>query len=500
MNANDPRLTAYALDELEPRERAQIEQLLRENPQAAGEVASLQSLCALLGTTLRVEKSEPLSVDHREAVLRAAGMRSKAAGNVVEGPSWWRSWQFAATAAACMVFGFGAYAIFDALTEPRPNYAAAQARTDGVEIGVPSAESAQHHPHGVVENAPELQLPTGSVPTPGVPSQSIGKVQIASANIGAQLQPQSPLPELAVTPDPAPLISAAPMTPAHSTVRRGSKEPMVGFFRPEPLVRKQTTGPSYDSKTLNAAEHPVCAVPLSFGPSNYAELVRIWRNGKLPSKELVDIHALVNAFPYQYAQPVGADHPVALHVEVGPHPLVPQYRLLQIAIQARAGGGEVVARNASVQVEFNAQRIWSYAFLGSNNGVSKEVGTDIRAGQGITAMCVLIPSGSDLKEQMFKVKLRYSSVGSNREREIEEIVSKSEPAFEKCSPEFRWASFVTCVGWFLSGTGEVNAKTLGKFTGLVGNALRFDPDGKRLEFVGLIRNLKDVADANSGGK
>ena len=74
MNANDPILTAYALDELDPRERAQIEQLLRENPQAADEADEVRKVASMLNSTLRMEPAAGLSEEHREAVLRAAGV------------------------------------------------------------------------------------------------------------------------------------------------------------------------------------------------------------------------------------------------------------------------------------------------------------------------------------------------------------------------------------------------------------------------------------------
>lgn len=211
MNANDPQLTAYALDELDPHERAQIEQLLRENPQAADEVTAVQSVSRLLSKTLRVEKAEPLSADHRAAVLQAAGVRMSAPANVVEGPSWWRSWQFATAAAACMVFGFGAYAIFDALTEPRPTYARAQAKAEGVEIGVPSADA---EARSVAKHAPTLpaepSISPGSIATPNVQPQPLnGRVLVNITDISPQLSPSTPLPEMTVTPTPAPEIATA---------------------------------------------------------------------------------------------------------------------------------------------------------------------------------------------------------------------------------------------------------------------------------------------------
>ncbi|MEA3208955.1 MAG: Ca-activated chloride channel [Chthoniobacter sp.] len=69
MNLDDPKLTAYALDELDPAERAEIEQLLRENPEALAEVEETERLAARLRRELQAEPSAPLTAGQRAEVL-----------------------------------------------------------------------------------------------------------------------------------------------------------------------------------------------------------------------------------------------------------------------------------------------------------------------------------------------------------------------------------------------------------------------------------------------
>ena len=235
MNANDPILTAYALDELDPHERAQVAQLLRENPKAADELDRIRAVANVLSSTLPQEHSEGLSAKHREQVLAVAGATQKLPlpANIVEGPSWWKSWQFATTAAACMVFGFGAYAIFDALTSPRPNYATAQKGGDALAIGVPSDDADRRHLGHVPEtpgHPSEPRTPSSKLPLAAVPPPT--KAALFPPEIRGQLQPPNPLPQIGITPEPEVLADTPPRVFAGKS--RGGKEPMVGFAQPLP--------------------------------------------------------------------------------------------------------------------------------------------------------------------------------------------------------------------------------------------------------------------------
>ena len=72
MNPDDPKLTAYALNELDPAERAEVEQLLRENPDALAEVEETERLATLLRSELHAEPAAPLTEEQRADVFSAA--------------------------------------------------------------------------------------------------------------------------------------------------------------------------------------------------------------------------------------------------------------------------------------------------------------------------------------------------------------------------------------------------------------------------------------------
>ncbi len=207
MKTDDPKLTAYALDELDPADRAEIEQLLRENPNAAAEIAEVRSVARMLESTLHNEEALPLSAQHREAV-----MREVPSAKIVKGPSWWRSWQGASVAAACVIFGFGGWAILHTLTEPRLDYVATAGKqaeraaaesADGVTVSVSAPEPETKHEtlfavNEVPAPAPELTPSVTAAPfaltsaaPSAAPSAMPGKVALNEGELIAKIEPSS---------------------------------------------------------------------------------------------------------------------------------------------------------------------------------------------------------------------------------------------------------------------------------------------------------------------
>src|SRR5262249_28636427 len=66
---DDPRLTAYALGELDPTEQAEVERLLAEAPAAQAAVQEIRDVAGLLTTELRQEPVPELTSAQRTAIL-----------------------------------------------------------------------------------------------------------------------------------------------------------------------------------------------------------------------------------------------------------------------------------------------------------------------------------------------------------------------------------------------------------------------------------------------
>lgn len=530
MNANDPILTAYALDELDPRERAQIEQLLRENPQAADEADEVRKVASILNSTLRLEPAAGLSEDHREAVLRAAGVLhlKPAPQSVIEGPSWWQSWQFAATAAACMVFGFGAYAIFDALTESRPKYASEQPSKPGaMMIGVPTddadtryhqpgTDTAMSRPRETVEGPVQAQITsTGQRTLPG-------KITVFSPAIDSELTPPTSLPEIPVTLEPAPVATNdnSPQITATLGVKR--------FLRQQPLLQPTyapsrtyaaPAAPKSGSGSVSVAgaglfqstkERAVSTFPLPTSTASYAEVTAALRRKQLPPPQSVRVDELVNFFTFDYALPVSGQ-PAALDLEVGICPWDADHRLLRIGIRAKAGGSnQIMAEDVAMSVEFNPVAVASYCLIGyegQNGAANGRSQTKLVAGGTATALYELIPTApSEIRQKpnagLLTVKLNYVAPGSSSRRTIEATASDTGAGWLKSSDDFRWAASVATFGMLLRSDSASDLANWKQLSQLFRNSSGGPRHEERTRFAAYVEKTIELVSARtaSGGR
>ena len=124
MSHDDPRITAFALNELPATEREEIERLIQTERTAADEIAQTQGVAGILRTALHAEPAEGLTSRHREAIFRAAlgaGQSARASEierKIILHPALWQRAGFWQAAAACMICAFGAYAITARLYGP----------------------------------------------------------------------------------------------------------------------------------------------------------------------------------------------------------------------------------------------------------------------------------------------------------------------------------------------------------------------------------------------
>src|SRR5262245_56330075 len=66
---DDPRLTAYALGELDPTEREAVERLLEASPEAQATLREIRDVAGLLTAELKQEPAPSLTEAQRSAVL-----------------------------------------------------------------------------------------------------------------------------------------------------------------------------------------------------------------------------------------------------------------------------------------------------------------------------------------------------------------------------------------------------------------------------------------------
>ena len=120
MPPEDPRLTAYALDELEPAERAEFERQLAESPALRAELDSLRDLTEQLAREFQGEPAPVLEEKDRVTVLAAVKEPAPAVVATAAGPRKSRRWVLslvASCAVACLAVWLKPYMHSTSLSE-----------------------------------------------------------------------------------------------------------------------------------------------------------------------------------------------------------------------------------------------------------------------------------------------------------------------------------------------------------------------------------------------
>jgi Ca-activated chloride channel family protein len=164
---DDPKLTAYALGELEPAERAAINAALRDNPAARAAVEEIRALGAQLTAALATEP--PLVATSTPAIARPKPERGSF-GNLIRFPQLY--YVLGGAAAAC-------FALMVALRTPKPE-PISYAQIDLASL--PTAASLAADQPAVAEKTQDLEA---SAPAPATPP-SVAIAPAASALFAGQ--------------------------------------------------------------------------------------------------------------------------------------------------------------------------------------------------------------------------------------------------------------------------------------------------------------------------
>src|SRR5947209_15754340 len=79
---DDPRLTAYALGELDDADRPEIEALLARDPEARAFLEEVRETARLLGESLRDEPRPSLEAEHHQAIESCLATEPRPARNL----------------------------------------------------------------------------------------------------------------------------------------------------------------------------------------------------------------------------------------------------------------------------------------------------------------------------------------------------------------------------------------------------------------------------------
>ncbi len=394
ISPDDPRLTAYALNEMEPAERAEFEQSLAQDAAARQAVTDISATVSALASALEQEPMEPAA--------KSEAKRDPYA-KVVRFPYW----MISSLAAACFAVFF-IYWQRNQILVPQKQYiqlpvtvTAEKTVNTPVAVDLPPASTASITEDEAWRNEIEakavasaekrttddaakeqvsadknkpfrMEARIASTPMPTtLEAQSMapastagsslkvaeGKVELSPFRVNATTDSgyiaTDTLAGTRIHTDLKDISSAslvvtgqfrsnASAVSAQGLLSRtrgmevagiGNKKTW-GIVRAEREANTEAYGFRKDNDYLRVADNPLSTFSVDVDTASYANVRRFLTQGQRPPADAVRIEELVNYFPYHYAAPTGGA-PFAASLEVASAPWAPEHRLVRIGLKVR---------------------------------------------------------------------------------------------------------------------------------------------------------------------
>lgn len=369
------QITAWALDELSPQEREQIEATLHENPQIKASAEETKSFCDLLITELRDESLE-LTSEQRSRLQTMPPASNIILPSAASKPVRWRfASRFGSIAAAAACVAVGGYWIYP-WPQPQSARLDSQApvrrfRVSTTPQAVSSPKSGPLAPDGIAMNAPVPAAAPSPLPItlalPQEPPATASRIasekplvavnRVFDPNLPSQLRksqltgPESPSFSngRAVSSGSILVIDAsnfAPRNAALPKITMPASESAVADADDHSLRSKQSEPiPSQDNESYtrilenelkDVRAEPLSTFSIDVDTASYANVRRFLNQNMLPPADAVRIEELINYFPSDEEGPAAvAKEPFAARVELAACPWQPHHRLARIAIQGK---------------------------------------------------------------------------------------------------------------------------------------------------------------------
>ncbi len=369
LTPDDPKLTAYVLEELDPAEQAAVGAAIQDSAPLHEEATQIYATARWLVDGLQGAPESGLDADREALVAEAINQRAAAGGevfpaagetetapNVLPFAAWVRRWGPAVIAlAACLVLGFLSWQRWGkpqlhslvAMTEkPEPpastSLPPASPSVDPA-AGGPADQSHQPSPRGSVAE-PNTGIPAESSPPATNPPKPLNMdirmmIRYGLVPKGFKLDPNS----VPAQPPPATTPPQAPPAYDPSTrlwrYRAGDPANDTSALRYRHLPPPRPPGtesyaPIRENGFLDPLNDPLSTFGLDVDTASYALVRRFLNEGRWPPRDAVRIEEMINYFAYNYAAPRD-DTPVAVNFEVAGCPWNVGHRLVRIGVKAR---------------------------------------------------------------------------------------------------------------------------------------------------------------------
>jgi Ca-activated chloride channel family protein len=367
-NPEDPKWTAYVLNELSPGERADVERELAASPEASKLVEALRGTTQLLARQLTAEPVLALTAEQRQAIGQQVVLPATPRRRWFKSATTW-------VAAASVLFVLGTLLLpatqHAREAARRTNSSGSQFSNEGIDYdqsqAMPSIEvggqlgdgmggggiGGGHH--GIVNKrighrGPQQDFETKSkdlcytVVKPVYETERLGKgdARAASDTFNGQLVGGRGLPS---TSEPVNRNFVGSTTVAGPKSNSDGYEVTNGLSKrlasieTTPHFAAPSGGEAYETVTDNAflpaRQIPLSTFSIDVDTASYSNMRRfLTQNGTLPPPDAVRIEELVNYFRYDYPQPDG-DVPFSVTTEVAGCPWNAEHRLVRIGLKGR---------------------------------------------------------------------------------------------------------------------------------------------------------------------
>ena len=332
IDKNDPRITAYALGELEGTEHAEIETLVQQNAELTKLVEEVRATARLLKQELADEPLVGLTPGQRRLVETKAAERNGRDTTAPRRPLILRFAKPILALAACLALGLCIWELFvptlsrarsrsSQLAQtlpadsPRSGITPAEGRTKAeAERGGISRELRKDDNYGYTQ--------AGATPQDGI-----------QVNDGCSFEaPGLPLP---------PPQDQQPRMVQVQTLDDQGQTTLHSFVAGVMHRYYERQCPSFNTESYDfiesngfkrVADHPLSTFSIDVDTASYANVRRFLSQGQMPPAGAVRIEEMVNYFDYDYPPPTG-DDPFSVNVEIADCPWQPDHRLARIGLK-----------------------------------------------------------------------------------------------------------------------------------------------------------------------
>ena len=157
-----------------------------------------------------------------------------------------------------------------------------------------------------------------------------------------------------------------------------------------------------------------------------------------------------------------------------------------------------IAKDSKIQITFNPEKVKSYRLIGYENRMlnnedfenDKVDAGEIGAGQTITAIYELILNDAKSLVSFGNFDFRYIKPHETESRLLKHTIENGVAEISQSSENMRFVSAVTCFGLQLKQSEYKGNASKSMVLDLGKNAVSFDPNGFKAEFLELVKNVE----------